>query len=1732
MLAALLLACVTLATVLADGSPAAAGPPPVMYGYVPLPADDMQGAMESVNTAATTTLDFTVGITNAAPGSVMYYDQWEDGFESDIANPSQASTLVFGDANTANGNAATYCPACAGDLLPQGAPVIMRNSITTPRSSAQVRFDGGDKVASTRGFAITAGGFTSLGSVLSGVVSAYDTTLFATDYTVPVGEDTPVPAGTSDAFSYTGMSVMAANDATTVEVDTDGDGVVDLTEVIDEAETVFVNGGLAEGAHVRSSAPVQVHLATGERGSSYESRWFTLFPDHLLSDDYLSPAGSGVGNFRTVNYLFNPSGSPIVVTPGCPSCSGTISVPAGASAAFHSPIGEAVRFTSSGEPFIAVAGVGAQSGAAPGGGSDQSATWDWGLTMIPTSLLTTQVVLGWAPGNSNNPPSSPSANRDDDPVWITSLAATTIRVDFDGDPTTGSISTPDCFGARHDLELSVSALLSTRIHDSVDGDMTGSRIYTCDGTVLAGAWGEDPASAPAGSPGFDAGYTIIPTTAMIVEKTAVLADDRNADGEIGPGDQLTYEIAIADASSLAFTSVVAEDVLPAGMSYVPGSTTFDDGATTVVLADDLAPPASTIFPLDEGGVSLPDVAAGQTVYLRFDAAIDDPWPGTGATIGNTACVTAAEAADCDTESTHLVEADLSLAKTEVAGPARVGDDAVFEITVANSGPDDAPGVVVTDLLPSELSLVSASPSVGTYDPVTGVWTVGTVSSATTATLVLTATVGSADPITNVAEVTAAQAVDPDSQPAENALGPMNPADQDDESSATVDVDPPHVDLSLTKTVLTAPAHVGDIVVFELTLANAGPSDATGAEVTDLLPAGLSFDGALATVGTYDDASGVWTVGDLASGATESLLLAARTDAGSITNHAEVTAVDQPDADSTPSNGVAGEDDQASAAVTASPLADLSLSKVLISTPVHLGDSAVFELTVSNAGPSDATGVVVSEQLPPGLAHLSDDGAGAYEPSSGTWAVGTVPAGGARTLTLTTRVDALAVDNLAEITAANEDDPDSQPAENPFGPSDPADQDDEAAVSLTVEPLADLSLAKTSTPTTVTQLDTATFTLAVSNAGPSDATGVVVTDLLPAGLAFAGATPSHGTYDPGTGAWAIGDLPNGAAATLTISVQVLDAGTIVNIAEVTAVTEDDPDSFPGNADPAEDDQDASALSSDPLIDLSVAESVSAPAAVVGGTVTYTFTVANDGPSDATGVQLAALLPAGVTYVADAPAQGTYDPATGLWDVGDLPVGTSTSLSVTVEVRVAGPIDGFVEVIAADQPDVDSAPAEDPLGASSPPNQDDEATATVVGILVDLELDLEFDAASVLVGGPVTSTVTVTNRGPSDATGVNVTEVVPVGLTMLTSTPSRGTYDPVTGTWTVGGLAAGETATLEIVAVVAQAGPITARAEVTAANEPDVDSTPANAGAGEDDVDTATVVGEAADLSLDKSVDITEPDLGDTVTYRLTLTNHGPAAATHVVVRDELPTGVTWLNDTAAGAYDHVSGRWSVPWLPAGATTSVDITVRVGQASAIANRASVDSVDQPDPDSQPGNVAPSEDDEDTVTIQPRTASLAGTIWRDDDRDGVHDPGESAIPGVVVALLNSDGNLVATVVTDATGSYSVGGLTPATYTLVVDPSTLPAGVSVQSADPDGVNDHRHVLTLAAGENVAELDFAFAAAPAAPATTTTSAPAASTGTDLPGAGSDPRHLLTTALLLVGAGGILLLVRSRRRRC
>jgi uncharacterized repeat protein (TIGR01451 family) len=116
--------------------------------------------------------------------------------------------------------------------------------------------------------------------------------------------------------------------------------------------------------------------------------------------------------------------------------------------------------------------------------------------------------------------------------------------------------------------------------------------------------------------------------------------------------------------------------------------------------------------------------------------------------------------------------------------------------------------------------------------------------------------------------------------------------------------------------------------------------------------------------------------------------------------------------------------------------------------------------------------------------------------------------------------------------------------------------------LLVIDAADLSITKTDDPDPVIVGEDLTYTVTVTNNGPSDATGVSVTDTLPSGVTYNSDTPSQGSYDNSTGVWDVGNLASGASATLILVVTVDSSttGTLTN--DVSVIGEqDDPD--PGN-----------------------------------------------------------------------------------------------------------------------------------------------------------------------------------------------------------------------------------------------------------------------------------------------------------------------------------------------------------------------------------------------------------------------------------------------------------------------------------------------------------------------------------------------------------------------------------------
>lgn len=629
-------------------------------------------------------------------------------------------------------------------------------------------------------------------------------------------------------------------------------------------------------------------------------------------------------------------------------------------------------------------------------------------------------------------------------------------------------------------------------------------------------------------------------------------------------------------------------------------------------------------------------------------------------------------------------------------------------------------------------------------------------------------------------------------------------------------------------------------------------------------------------------------------------------------------------------------------------ADLRLTKTVNDATPDVGQNITYTITIFNDGPAGATNVEVTDVVPSGMSFVSAS-QGTYSNATGIWAVGSLASGASQILTITANVQTPGAKlNTAEVTASDQPDPDSTP-DNGI-----SSEDDQASATLTPTQI-DLFLTKTVDDATPNRNQNVTFTITVTNGGPDQATGVAVTDLLPAGLTFVSSTPSQGSYVSGTGVWTVGSINSGANATLQIVATNTTSTVKVNTAEVTAADQDDTDSTPNNNVPTEDDQ-ASATVTPNIADLSVTKSVDDNTPDRNQQITFTVTVANAGPEQATGVVLTDLLPSGLTFVSSNPSQGSYVSGTGVWTVGTINSGANATLQIVATVATIGAKTNTAELTAADQFDPDSTPNNNQTG------EDDQDSETVTPNVADLSLTKAVDDSTPNRNQNVTFTLTVTNGGPINATGVNVSDVLPAGLTFVSSTPSQGSYNSGTGVWSVGAVNNGANATLAIVATVTTIGAKTNTAEISAANQFDSDSTPGNNVAGEDDQASATVTPTVADLSVTKTVDDSTPDLVQNVVFTVTVANAGTDQATNVAVTDLLPAGLTFVSSNPSqGSYNSGTGVWTVGSINSGANATLTITATVSTLGDKTNTAQVTASDQFDPDSTPANSVATEDDQ---------------------------------------------------------------------------------------------------------------------------------------------------------------------------
>ncbi|MEQ9550892.1 MAG: hypothetical protein RIM23_14905 [Coleofasciculus sp. G3-WIS-01] len=374
------------------------------------------------------------------------------------------------------------------------------------------------------------------------------------------------------------------------------------------------------------------------------------------------------------------------------------------------------------------------------------------------------------------------------------------------------------------------------------------------------------------------------------------------------------------------------------------------------------------------------------------------------------------------------------------------------------------------------------------------------------------------------------------------------------------------------------------------------------------------------------------------------------------------------------------------------------------------------------------------------------------------------------------------------------------------------------------------------------------------------------------------------------------------------------------------------------------------------DLAIEKRIRSDRIVANGRIVFEIAVTNNGPNDVMGATVTDTIPDTITNVrwtcAITNGTGSCGAANGTGNAIDTTVTLNPEATATYTV---------IGTLARNASGTLTNTATVPLGPNNSVGDDitdpnpDNNTSTVQAPIertADLSLTKTAAPASAAPGENVTISITVTNDGPLATTDVRVRDSLPAGLNFVSATPSQGSYDNQTGVWTVGNLDNDSSATLQIEATLTTSETVVNRAQVIASDRPDPDSTPGNNIAGEDDQDSAAIPLQSVDLGLSKTARPNQANVGDDITYIITLTNNDTNDATDVAVTELLPTEVTFRSATASqGSYNSRTGIWSVGNLANGNEATLEIIATGDIPGSVINTAVISALDQDDPN--PGN-----------------------------------------------------------------------------------------------------------------------------------------------------------------------------------
>lgn len=730
------------------------------------------------------------------------------------------------------------------------------------------------------------------------------------------------------------------------------------------------------------------------------------------------------------------------------------------------------------------------------------------------------------------------------------------------------------------------------------------------------------------------------------------------------GENLIYKIILRNYGPSVAWNVTLNDLLPIWLFNSSYRYSLDNGVSWsnwISFGGNVALNVSEFFP---NGFGLDDIFT-----LEINSNVNASTPN-GTIIINRANATSTTDPD-GVESNNVTNTIIAVASLSIvkSGDSNViaGGPIKYIITIKNNGPSDAIDILLRDVLPSYVTGLYYSVDNGAtyhaWSPSGEVY-LGTLGVNQTVVVWINGTIDSTTPNGTVLNNTAF------------VSSPTDPESHNDSFITNVTT---QANLTLNKSVNSIVVVAGENLIYTIVLTNNGLSVSRNLTFFDNLPNGLINSHYRYKVGNgswsdWTDFNGSFVIvlpnGYLSVG--ENVTVEINTTVNSsvpngtvLVNYASVNSSTDPfEVISPPVNTT----------VISSPV--LSLNKSVDKILVYAGNGLIYSIILKNHGPSAAWNVTLSDSIPSWLINASYR----YNINGGSWS-NWISFDGNLVLDVSSLfsngfVDADDIFNVEIKSIVNASTPNGTIMFNNATVVSLTTPDEviSPTVNTTVITLANLTITKLVNVEKLVRGHLIQYIIVITNLGPSDALNVSLYDYFDNNISLntfystSSGIPWTAFNGPLNLTYLVSSLSPGSNVTIWVNGTIAKNATTGIINTAITSSETDPE---GN-------KSASVTTPIQKSHITIKKTVNNPKPFINETVYFTLTVKNWGPDTAIGVYAIDKLPDGLKLVSYKTNYGTYNPKTGLWDIGDIPTGETAQLTLTVVVEKLGAIVNIAEV----------------------------------------------------------------------------------------------------------------------------------------------------------------------------------------------------------------------------------------------------------------------------------------------------------------------------------------------------------------------------------------------------------------------------------------------------------------------